>query len=87
MKLEEDFVSTGEPFSQHVRKARGIINMKRFCDLIKQGPDDIHWPVDQAEFDDLLVLKEVLVLTECPTVIADVLAVLVRSSSFMLGKL
>ena len=36
MNLEEDFVSTREPFSKHVWKARFIINMKRFCDLFNK---------------------------------------------------
>ena len=36
MNLVEDFVSTGEPFSKHARKAAGIINMKRFYDLFNE---------------------------------------------------
>ena len=44
MNVVEDFVSIGEPFSKHVRKARGTFNMKRFC-------DDINWTIDRAEFD------------------------------------
>ena len=36
MNLSEDFVSTGEPFSKHARKARGIINIKMFCDLFNK---------------------------------------------------
>ena len=55
MNLVQDFVSTGEPFSRHARKARGIINMKRF---VQQATDDISWTIDQAEFDDLLALKK-----------------------------
>ena len=33
MNLEEDFVSIGEPFSRHAKKARGITNMKIFCNM------------------------------------------------------
>ena len=58
MNLVEDFVSTGEPFSKHARKARGIINMKRFLRFVQQALDDINWTIDQAEFDDLLALKK-----------------------------
>ena len=36
MNLLADFVSIGEPFSKHVRKARGTFNMKRFCDLFSK---------------------------------------------------
>ena len=33
MNLEEDFVSIGETFSRHAKKARDITNMKIFCDM------------------------------------------------------
>ena len=36
MNLPEDFVSTGETFSKHDRRARDIMNMKIFCDLFKK---------------------------------------------------
>ena len=36
MNLEEDYVSTGEPFSKHVWKARDFIKTKRFCDLFNK---------------------------------------------------
>ena len=36
MNLAEDFVSIGEPFSKHVRKARGTFNMKKFCALFSK---------------------------------------------------
>ena len=58
MNLEEDFVSIGEPFSRHARKARGITSTKIFCDMSRQAPDDIRWTMDQAEFDDLFALKK-----------------------------
>ena len=58
MNLAEDFVSTGERFSKHARKARGIINMKKFCDLFNKLPDDINWTIEKTEFDELLALKE-----------------------------
>ena len=36
MNQEEDFVNTGEPFSEHARTARGVIKMMRFCDLFNK---------------------------------------------------
>ena len=36
MNLEEDFVTTGEPFSRHSRKARGLTNTKILCDLFNK---------------------------------------------------
>ena len=36
MTLVDDSVSAGEPFSKHVRKAQGITNMKKFCDLFNK---------------------------------------------------
>ena len=35
-RKEEDFVSIGEPFSRHSRKARGITSMKIFCDMFNK---------------------------------------------------
>ena len=58
MNLEEDFVNTGEPFSRHAKKARGITNMKIFLRYVQHAPDDISWTIDQAEFDELLALKK-----------------------------
>ena len=36
MNQEEDFVSIGEPFSKHAKKARDITNMKIFCDMFNK---------------------------------------------------
>ena len=36
MNLEEDFVSIGEPFSRHARKARGITSTRTSYDLFKK---------------------------------------------------
>ena len=36
MNLAEDFVSTGDPFSEHARKGRGIIDWKRFRHLFNE---------------------------------------------------
>ena len=57
MTLEEDFVSTGEPFSNHARKARGIINMKMILRLVQQALDGINRTIDQSEFDDLFAFE------------------------------
>ena len=58
MNLVEDFVSTGEPFSKHARKARGTINIKIFCDMFNTLLMTSNWTVGQAEFDDLLALEK-----------------------------
>ena len=81
MNLEEDFVSMGEPFSKHARKARGIINMKRFCDLFNK--------LLMTSIDASLLQRKIrlLALTEFLMVPADVLVVWVRSSSLMLVEL
>ena len=52
MNLVEGFVRTWEPFSEHARKAQGIVNMKRFFDLFNKP-----LMTDQAEFDDFLASK------------------------------
>ena len=36
VNLEEDFVTIGEPFSRHARKARGIASTKVSCDLFRK---------------------------------------------------
>ena len=36
LSLAKDFVSIGEPFSRHARKARGITSTKIFCDLFNK---------------------------------------------------
>ena len=49
MTLVKGFVSTGEPFSKHARKARDITNMMVFYDALKKdsapGPDGIPYGV------------------------------------------
>ena len=59
MNLEEDFVSIGEPFFRHARKARGINHQHEdILRHIQQALGDISWTIDQGEFDDLLALKK-----------------------------
>ena len=59
MTLVEDFVSSGERPSEHVRKPRGIfLHREEFLRLVQQAPDGINWTIDQAEFDDHLALKK-----------------------------
>ena len=58
MNLAEYFVSTGEPFSKNARKARGMINMKKFCELFNKLLITSIITIDQAEFDVLALKKD-----------------------------
>ena len=54
---------------------------------VQQGPDDIRWTIDQAEFDDLLALKKDLAPGPDGIPFGASLVVWVRSSSFLLSEL
>ena len=75
MTLEEDFANIGEPFSRHAKKkARGITNMKRFCDLLnKLLMTSIGLLIRLSLMTSLLWRKtRLLDLTEFTTVSTDV---------------
>ena len=47
MNLEEDFVSIGEPFSRHAKKAQRHHQHEDILRYVQQAPDDISWTIDQ----------------------------------------
>ena len=84
MNLVEDFVSIGVLFSKHVRKARGIFTMKKFCALSSKLPMTSIGLLTRLSLMTSLLPKRTqpLDLTEFLVVFADVLVALDLSSSF-----
>ena len=66
MNLEQDFVSIGEPFSRHARKARGITSMKIFCDMFNKLSMTSVGPLIRLSLMTSLLLRKtrLLALTE-----------------------
>ena len=88
MKLAEDFVSIGDLFAKHDRKARDTFIMKKFCVLSsKLLMTSLGLLTRLSLMTSLLPRKtQPLDLMEFHTVSSDVLVALVQSSSFMLIK-
>ena len=73
--LEEDFVGIGEPFSRHVRKVRGITNMKISCDMFNMLLMTSVGPLIRLSLMTSLLYRKtrLLALTAFPTVLTGVL--------------
>ena len=84
MNLLDDFVSNGEPFSMHVRKALGTFTMRKFCALFSKLLRTSRGLLTKLSLMTFLPPKRTqpLDLTVFPTVSTDVLGAWVRNSSF-----
>ena len=84
MILEEDYVSIGEPFSKHAKKARSIIITKKFYDLFNKLLMTSVGQLIRLSLKISMLERKIrlLALMEFTTVSTGVLVALVLSSSF-----